>query len=118
MDYKLKKKDFRIFIEEFRYWVDKFGLKGWEFFYQFEEEDCRACIQRDVQGRLVIVTLSKTFDVEPTDAMLKRCAFHEACELLLSPLVSLVTQRSVSDNQLEEATHNIIRIMENEFFVR
>ncbi len=115
--YDLTKKDFEIFQDEFNYWVNVYGLRGWEFHFVFDEktgEDARAQIFRDHDARITIVMLATKWQgSEPTEYNIRKCGFHEATELLLSKINDLTRKRSVSDEQIEEEIHNLIRILEN-----
>lgn len=115
--YDLTKKDFEIFQDEFNYWVNVYGLRGWEFHFVFDEktgEDARAQIFRDHDARITIVMLATKWQgSEPTEYNIRKCGFHEATELLLSKINDLTRKRSVSDDQIEEEIHNLIRILEN-----
>ena len=114
-EYDLNEKHFKIFKTEFSYWVDQLGLKGWEFIYKhIELEDARAQIMPGQTGRVVIVLLSKKWPgQEPTEYELCRTGFHEALELLFSKITHLANERSITENDIEEETHNLIRTLEN-----
>ncbi len=118
--FELTDNDFEIFKEEFLFWVESYGLKGWELHFVFDDDEnaeCRAQIARDHDGRIAVVMLTqKWVGTEPTDRNLRKCAFHECAELLLSKLNDLCRRRSVTDSQIEEEVHNVIRIMENRHF--
>ena len=90
-------------------------MKGWEFiFNHIELEDARAQIMPGQQGRLVIVLLNTCWPgQEPTEYELRRTGFHEALELFFSKITSLAQSRSVTENDIEEETHNLIRTLEN-----
>lgn len=113
--YTLKEKHFKIFKDEFLHWIDVLGLKGWEFiFNHIELEDARAQIMPGQCGRVVIVLLNKTWDgQEPSDYELRRTGFHEALELFFSKITHLAHKRSVTEDDIEEENHNLIRILEN-----
>lgn len=118
--YKLGQKEFKIFKDEFLYWANIYGLKGWEFIFKYEDDpENRACIQRDLEARIVVVSLADEWiGLPPDEFNLKRVAYHECCELLLSKLVDLCMERSITEKQVTEEIHNIIRIFENYHFDR
>jgi hypothetical protein len=119
--YKIGPKEFKIFKDEFLYWAfDVYGLKGWEFIFQLEKDsENRASILRELESRIVIVSVADEWSGLPPDEFnLKRVAYHEACELLLSKLVDLCLERSVTEKQIVEEVHNLIRIFENYHFDR
>ena len=116
--YKLGQKEFKIFRDEFLYWADTYGLRGWEFIFKYgEDPDNRAFIQRELESRIVVISLADEWiGLPPDEFNLKRVAYHEAFELLLSKLVDLCMERSVSEKQVIEEVHNLIRIFENHHF--
>ena len=112
---------FAVFKEEFLRWVDIFGLKGWEIFFEHKDppETCRAYIGYTLTGRCATAYLSPewiNFSEPPTDAMVRKVAFHEACELLLARFNILCQERSVQRDEIREELHAIIRTMENVLF--
>ena len=115
--YELTEDHFEMFKEEFTYWIREYGLIGWEFHFVFDEktsEDARAQIFRDHDARITVVMLATKWQGSmPTEYNIRKCGFHEATELLLSKINDLVRSRSVTDRQIEEEVHNLIRILEN-----
>ena len=53
------------------------------------------------------------YGTEPTEYNIRKCGYHEATELLLSKINDLVRSRNVTDRQIEEEIHRLIRILEN-----
>jgi len=120
-EYELTENDFNMFKEEFKYWIIKFGLIGWELHFVFandnDEYSARGRLVNDHTSRIALIFLNKIFEgTEPTEVSVRQTAYHEACELLLSKLKFLIESRNISDNEVEEETHNVIRVMENCFF--
>ncbi len=115
--YELTEEHFEMFKEEFVYWINMYGLIGWEFHFSFDtktSDEARAQIFRDHDARITIVMLATKWQgTEPTEYNIRKCGFHEATELLLSKINDLVRSRSVTDRQIEEEIHNLIRILEN-----
>jgi hypothetical protein len=112
---------FAVFKEEFLRWVDIFGLKGWEIIFEHKDppEASRAYIGYTVTGRCATVFLSpewENFSEPPTNQMVKKSAFHEACELLLARLYMLSMERYVQKDEIKEEIHAIIRTLENVLF--
>jgi len=118
--YKITQKEFNIFKNEFLYWADIYGLKGWEFIFKCENDpENRASILRELESRIVIVSIANEWvGLPPDEFNLKRVAYHECCELLLSKLVDLCLDRSITEKQVVEEVHNLIRIFENYHFDR
>jgi hypothetical protein len=115
--YDLTEDHYEMFQDEFQYWVNMYGLKGWELHFSFDKEtgeDARAQIFRDHDARITIVMLATKWQgCEPTEYNIRKCAFHEASELLLSKINDLTRSRCVTDKQIEEEIHNLIRVLEN-----
>ena len=112
---KTSKKDFERFKKEFLRWVDIFGLKDWEinFDRRFIEKGFAECAT-SLTGRIATITLTTELKNEvdikcfnPEDS-----GKHEAIELLLAPLEINARYRYVSSDEIEEATHTIVRILE------
>ena len=115
-EYKLDETHFEIFKEEFSYWVEIFGLKGWELkFWLTEVDDCsRAQCHTDQTGRVIIAVLGKTWQAtEPTEYEIRRSAFHECTELFLAKINDISRARTITAPAIEEEIHNIIRTLEN-----
>jgi hypothetical protein len=119
-EYELTKEDYEKFKNEFMYWIDTYGLKGWEIHFLFDEDkenDYRAMVSRDLEGRLAIVSLTKKWKgCQPIDYNVRKCAYHEAGELLLSKINDLCRSRTVMAEQITEEIHNIIRTLESVHF--
>ena len=113
--YELTDKDFGVFKDEFMRWVDILGMKGWEFLFKLVELiDARAQVMPGQTGRIVVICLNTVWEgQEVTEYELRRTGFHEALELFLSKITHLAHERSVTEADIEEETHNIIRTLEN-----
>lgn len=112
---------FKVFKGEFLRWIDIFGLKAWEIFFDHREppEPCRAYLSYNTSGRVATVMLSpawENFDEPPTKEMIRKVAFHEACELLLARFNILAQERYVQRDEIREELHTIIRTLENVVF--
>lgn len=113
--YELTDKDFAVFKDEFMRWVDILGMKGWEFLFKhIELIDARAQVMPGQTGRIVVICLNTIWEGQKvTEYELRRTGFHEALELFLSKITQLAHERSVTEDDIEEETHNIIRTLEN-----
>ena len=113
--YELTEEHFEVFKNEFMYWVDELGMKGWEFIFKLIElTDARAQCMPGQRGRVVVVCLNTVWEgQEVTEYELRRTGYHEALELFLSKMTHLAQERSVTDAEIEEETHNLIRTLEN-----
>jgi hypothetical protein len=109
---KTSKKDFEQFKKEFMRWVEIFGLKDWEIFFKLEPvEGGFAQCSSSLTGRITRISLSPEYEAgERFDPV--KSGKHEAIELLLAPLYNNAICRFVSEEELKEASHTIVRILE------
>lgn len=115
------KAHFEIFKAECRRWLDYFGLKGWDVFFEHDNpengESCFASCFYRLLGRNATFFLSKDWGHnEVTEQQVRRSAFHEVCELLLSRMKVLARSRFINEDEIEEEIHNLIRTFENTVF--
>jgi hypothetical protein len=115
MIFKTTKKHFKLFKRECRKWIRTFGLHGWEVYY-FHEEDGdnhRAWASYKAVGRVCSLCLGTTWEtIKPTKRHIRLAAFHEVCELLLARLSTEAKYRFASEEVVDEASHEVIRILE------
>ena len=112
------KEHFKTFCWECEKWIDIFGLRDWEIIFTHEKEvpDARASCYRDLTGRIATINLGTDWSNSPNafnDEGMRKVAFHEACELLIAPLYINACARHVTEEEIKEASHTIIRILEN-----
>jgi hypothetical protein len=106
--------DFYFYISEFKRYQEMWNLMDWEVNYQWEEmNDCRACIQINIEGKLATTCFNKFYDVMYDAGEVSKCAFHECMELFLGTLTCKAAMRFIRVDEIEEATHTCIRTMEN-----
>ncbi len=117
MSQKTSKKDFVLFKVECEKWIDIFGIKSFEIFYDHSDylRDNKASCTSYSVNRWATLRLNSTWDNywKLTEENIKRCAFHEVIELLLAPLVNCAESRYVSENEIDEQAHTVIRTLEN-----
>jgi hypothetical protein len=110
-------RNFRIFADEVKYWIIKFGLFDYE---------TRVTTNEDEHVRGTCVTYSSNVDrvadisvqkdwKKPEHQDLCRVAFHEVCELLLRDMYN-VGAEYVVDHVMATELHRIIRRLENSYF--
>ncbi len=113
--YKTGKRHFKVFCDEARKFIDIFGLAGWEVYFEHKKylsTELAVCIT-DQQGRTCTISLSPEWvELKPTDLEIRKAAFHEVCELLLSRLNTFAKDRFVRESQIDEESHSIIRTLE------
>jgi hypothetical protein len=112
---KLKDTDFDIFKSECLKWIEFFGLKGWDVYF---DEDAK-CEDGNMAETCIgpLSARNVTFHFKGSDNPAfnnpGRSAFHEVCEILLYRLHCLAESRFISVSEVDEAVHDIIRILEN-----
>lgn len=118
MPYKTTADHFKLFKKEFKKWVDIFGLKGWEVEYKHTPSgDSLAWMNADLVGRVATIGLAPVWErTKTTTHEIKKCAFHEASELLLYKMRSLAKYRYATLYEIDEENHNIIRTLEGVIF--
>lgn len=114
---KTSKAHFEIYKVECKKWIDILGLKDWEIFYKHErDDDSRASCSFNVSGRIATLSLADEWDCPITGLELKKCAFHEAIELMLARLVITGRTRFIASHEIDDSVHEIVRRLENTFF--
>ncbi len=119
MSNKTTKKDFKLFEKECLYWIDIFGLIDYEVAIDHKDylERVRSCCFIDVVGRCSTIALSEDWeDNKITKKEIKRVAFYGALELLIVELFHYSRERFVTRDQIEAASHRIIRVLEKLLF--
>ena len=109
-----------LFRKEATKWAQFFGLLEWriEFAYN-EDDDNRAKIHWDTEGKIALITISTTWldgenEVDPaTQDKIRESAFHEVAELLLVDLIETHLKHPLDDDKKTAATHSLIRRLEN-----
>lgn len=106
---------FEIFKLECIYWLNRYGLLGWEihFDHSIIEKNRASCVTYG-PGRMCALTLGTEWHgLEPTPESIGKSAYHEVCELLLADLVEVATNRKFDPDDIEAKAHAIIRTLEN-----
>jgi hypothetical protein len=113
--FKTTKKHFRVFKSECAYWIRTFGLIDWEVYYFHENnsDNDRAWLTQKVVGRVCGLFLGKNWgSIKPTKRLVRLAAFHEVCELLLTRLDIEAKFRFALEDNVNEARHAVIRVLE------
>jgi len=113
---KTSTKHFEIFKKECKFWIEKFGLKEWavEFFHK-NTNGLAGCSTSGAIDNLCSISLGKDWEHDvPTTKKIRRVAFHEICEMLLSDTKLAVPERFTDTVQFE--FHKIIRRLERSMF--
>ena len=113
-DYRTTEQDFKYFKQCALRWQAILSLGGWEIFFNHVENENNylAWIDSNTPGRCATIGLNKNWhSTEVSKRQLSMSAFHEICELLLERLDDMA-RHSFSDEIVNEARHEIIRVME------
>jgi len=119
---KTTKKQFEIFKNECKKWIDYFGLKNWQFYYRHTKvEEGRAQANFDCVNGIATLTLSTYWNELSSDFLndktVRRVAFHEVCEVMFGRINDMVGQRyGLIEEDITEEIHRLIRILENTMF--
>jgi len=117
---KTTKKDFEIFKKEVKKWQDILGLQGWEIVcvHGGTDKENRAEYLTHITGRICTIYLADDWDGiadNKCDRAIKQTAFHEVVELSLQDLRNYA-QYYINEDLVDEATHKIVRMLENVLF--
>lgn len=118
---KTTKKQFKLFQQKCKEWINILGLKDWEIHIEHASlpfETAESYCAFDVDGHNATIVLNVEFKNSTTisDRDINRCAFHEMCHLLFAKFSILACNRFIMKNQLDEEEHAIIRVLENMVF--
>ena len=110
---KLTKTDFETFKKECQKWIDKFGLHDWNVKYQFVKIDgvSGRCLTSYIASTATIALNPDFVNSNITDKKthIQETALHEVLEMMLSPLIALVGDRSYDEGEVDHQTHRIIQ---------
>jgi hypothetical protein len=118
---RVPKKAFAEFKRACKYWIDIFGLKGWEIYFEFGNADNDAYAECEYDYKTKTATLRLTNECESRQELNElqpdKRAFHEVCHLLLSGLDEMVNSKiRISKVDLNTEVHNVIRTLENAIY--
>ena len=108
--------EFRQFQQAFDEWRRFFGIEDYSVVFSHEDiEENFAQLQSNYRAANATAIFGKTLPKWQHERLnIPRTAFHEACELLLSPLVCLANARfNIDEADIERQTHRIIRVLEH-----
>lgn len=118
---QLTESDFAIFKSEAKKWIALFGLKDWDVTFDFSPlESSRAECCVNWHAKAALITLGQFPRGEMTQDDVRRSAFHEVCELLLSDMEFTALNEEIPHAErktmTEVARHAVIRRLENSIF--
>ena len=112
MDENQKFEHFKLEVKKY---IDQFSLGDWEISFSLDdltEED--ATMEPDLNARSAKFTFPRKNETD-NHLEIRRTAFHEVCELLLSEMYNYLDKQYNSDFT-QELGHRIIRRLENAEF--
>jgi hypothetical protein len=108
---KTSKKDFDTFVRECQKWINFWGLHSWRVAYRHKRlSDNNGEAEWQRSGRVAVIRLAKDVDEK---AQVKMTAFHEVDELRYARIRDLANDRTATEDQINEAIHELIRQDEN-----
>jgi len=112
---ELMDKDFKLFQSEFKKWQQRFGLTGYKVYFKHEPiEDSFANISISQGVMAATVRLSsEVSDKDKPHEDIKRSAKHEALHLLVGRLEQNGRWRYSSENEIYEATEELVFKLED-----
>lgn len=118
---QLTESDFAIFKAEVEKWIALFGLKDWAVTFDFSPlENSRAECCVNWHAKAALITLGQFPRGEVTQDDVRRSAFHEVCELLLTDMEFTALDEAIPYDErkvlTEVARHGVIRRLENSVF--
>ena len=114
----MNKRDFKLFLDETQYWVNRFGLQDYEIrVATTDDEGVRGTCTTyaNNEDRIADICVSAQWE-KPEHRDLCRVAFHESCELLMREFFN-VCAPVVAGPLVRTELHRLIRRLENSVFV-
>ena len=108
-------KDFELFKGEFKKWQKQFGLTGYKVYFKYKPDDGYFASLTVNQGNEVATATlnSKLPDKDKPFRNVKGSAKHEALHLLVSRLEHNGRHRYISDDEMYEATEELVHKLED-----
>ena len=111
--YETSDADYSYFQKRFQHWAGFYGLHEWKIYFKHEDiENAYAYICISAIGRCCTVYLAINWPQKPLKEKLDESAFHEATHLLLGKIDILSRDRYISEDQINNEIHGIVRILE------
>jgi hypothetical protein len=119
---RTSKEHFKIFVDECQRWIDFYGLNDWHFYFRHSDKHkenlAYTAVEHKSKSAVIFMTITWAKD-DLFDGLIELSAHHEVCEVMNSKLRDLATSRYVtSDEEIDEANHEIITRLQNSVFKR
>ena len=110
---KVTKQQYKMFVKECRYWIDKLELNNWNYAFEFKKlEDATAQTRLELTGLTVTIALCtdlETFDYEiSSNDYIKQCAKHEVIHVLVGRLAENARARFLTNNDWYESVEELV----------
>jgi hypothetical protein len=111
MSYELTAGQYDVFESEVRRLWALWGMSGWELVVEQHDlpTDVFANCGCNPGQRSIRIRLCKQSAVEVTTPMLLNSARHEMCHAIVEPLDSIGCCRYVTEDELNQASHEVLR---------
>jgi len=112
---KTTKKQFSEFKKACLEWQKRLGLLDWSLYFGMSKlEDAYATVNINVLGRVATVLLTSVLeDKDVADNLdIGLTALHEMLHILLARMQYIATARYVTEEEVLEEEHSIIRVLE------
>ena len=110
--------EFELFKKYFNIWIEKFGLKNWQFVFEIGDVSNGMISEAEwvYSNKLAIIILNKEHQISFNDDVLDRVAFHEISHVLLSGYQYLMENNLTKEEFRDPVDHDVIRTLENLIF--
>jgi len=118
-------KKINFFKNETRRFMDFFGLHNWDITFAIEEDSDNeaSCWSSSIEDLNSNRTITIAYEVEWLKQennlkVISKTAFHEVMEIMLMKLRLFAENKTllVTEREIDDEVHNIIRIFENRIF--
>jgi hypothetical protein len=107
---KTSKKDFEQFQKSFRKYQERLGVVNYEVIFQHMKlDDNDAELEYFRQPCAVVARLNT--EMSDNGRTMDNLAKHEAIELLLAPMRSAATRRTLDEGDLNEICHSVVQAL-------
>jgi len=108
-----------VFVKECNRWQRYFSLGNWMFEYTNDKDEPAVCGSTDasVRDKHALINLNSALGIKFDIRRVKETAFHEVCEVLLTPLRQMALgQYPANEHTVDEACHEIIQRLTNTIY--
>lgn len=109
--------DFALFKAEFRYWINRFGLNGWQIYFNREYlQGQYSQVALCAEYHVATVSLCEDYDELQGEIDIPHIAKHEATHVLIGDLSEASESRWVTQHELnaiqEELVNRLMTIVQ------